>query len=671
MRGIGSSANAVDINVSAGKLTVLGLIPNADVATVGGTLSGTGQIGNLNATSGFVLPDVPNTPLRTANVVGSLASKFQFNIPQFNQTTRVSATGTVDLNGSQLVLTGPGDLPLGSSYTLILNDGGDAIQDQFFLVPEGKLLQVAGQTLRISYVGGDGNDVTATVVTGSTTDLASSTGPTALVGQTVTLTATVSAQTPATGVVRFFDGNTLLGEAVVNGNGVATLDAVFAAGAHSITASYQGDGPVLPSTSDAFALTVGLGQTSTTVVASTGPTARAGQPLTLSATVTGVTPVSGLVQFFDGNTLLGEAVLNGNGVATLPATFAEGLHAITATYSGDADAAGSTSAVLNLTANPELYAVGAGKGGSSAVTLRNTDGTIRATMSPFDASFTGGVRVATADFNGDGFPDVIVGTGPGVATQVKILDGKTGAEIFSVAPFEAAFTGGVYVAAADMNGDGFAEFAITPDEGGGPRVRLFDGKTMTPIADYFGIDDPNFRGGARAAFADLNGDGAADLLLSAGFGGGPRVAGFDGAQLAAGNTTAKLFNDFFAFEEGLRNGAFLAGGDLDGDGKAELVAGGGPGGGPRVTAFAGADLLGNTQTVLANFFAGDPNNRGGVPVGVKQLTADSAADILAGAGFTGGAKVTAYNGEALLKSNTDPLHSFDAFPGFTGGVFVG
>ena len=40
------------------------------------------------------------------------------------------------------------------------------------------------------------------------------------------------------------------------------------------------------------------------------------------------------------------------------------------------------------------------------------------------------------------------------------------------------------------------ELVITPDEGGGPRVRVFNGKGFAQVADFFGIDDPNFRGGA-------------------------------------------------------------------------------------------------------------------------------------------------------------------------------
>lgn len=153
-------------------------------------------------------------------------------------------------------------------------------------------------------------------------------------------------------------------------------------------------------------------------------------------------------------------------------------------------------------------------------------------------------------------------------------------------PFGGNFLGGGFVAAADLDGDGRAEFVVTPDQGGGPRVSIFsllvDGQLLIK-ANFFGIDDISFRGGARSAMGDVNKDGFPDLLVAAGFGGGPRVALFSGSTLFT--TRAKLVNDFFAFPEDaetLRNGIFAALGDISGDGFADLVFGGGPGGAPRV-----------------------------------------------------------------------------------------
>src|SRR5205807_9454614 len=105
---------------------------------------------------------------------------------------------------------------------------------------------------------------------------------------------------------------------------------------------------------------------------------------------------------------------------------------------------------------------------------------------------------------------------------------------------------------------------VTPDQGGGGRVRVYSGRTLETLADFFGIEDPNFRGGARPAVGDVNGDGVPDLIVAAGFGGGPRVAIFDGADLAPGRTPRKLVGDFFVFENTLRNGTYVAVGDVNG-----------------------------------------------------------------------------------------------------------
>jgi hypothetical protein len=196
-------------------------------------------------------------------------------------------------------------------------------------------------------------------------------------------------------------------------------------------------------------------------------------------------------------------------------------------------------------------------------------------------------------------------------------------------------------------------------------------------ANFFGIDDPAFRGGARSAIGDINADGFADIAVAAGFLGGPRVAVFDGRLLGQGQTV-RLFGDFFVFDGPdaitLRNGVFVAIGDVDGDGFGDVIGGGGPGGGPRVLALSGADLLrvpAPRARVLANFFAGDPANRGGVNLATKNLNGDRFSDLLTGPGVGVPAVVSAYNGATLANANPSELFSLDPFPGFNGGVYVG
>jgi hypothetical protein len=236
----------------------------------------------------------------------------------------------------------------------------------------------------------------------------------------------------------------------------------------------------------------------------------------------------------------------------------------------------------------------------------------------------------------------------------------------------------VFVATGDVNGDGTPDLVITPDEGGGPRARVFDGNGFGQLADFLGIDDPNFRGGARAAIGDVNHDGFGDLVVAAGFGGGPRVSVWDGRGLVGGQQ-ANLFPDFFIFggsdAQTLRNGAFIAAGDVNGDGYADLVAGGGPGGGPRVLIVDGKGLVQNgsgSPTPIANFFAGDANNRGGVRVTVKDIDHDAKQDVVVGAGDNAGSRVTAYKGSDLVSSATPrEAFSFDAFDNVQNGVYVG
>lgn len=319
------------------------------------------------------------------------------------------------------------------------------------------------------------------------------------------------------------------------------------------------------------------------------------------------------------------------------------------------------------------FAVGADAGGSSAVVEYNRDGSVAATVTPFPG-FTGGVRTAVGDFNGDGVPELASGTGPGTTAEVKVLDGKTGAVLFDGQPFD-AFQGGVFVAAGDLDGDGKADLVITPDQSGGPRVEIFHGGDFARIANFFGIADPGFRGGARATLGDLNGDGHADLVVSAGFGGGPRLSVFDGAGLIQ-HQENHLVGDFFAFSDLLRNGAYVAVGDVNGDGYGDIISGAGPGGGPQVLILSGQVLLsqGTSMAVgspVANFFAGNPANRGGVRVAVKDLDGDTNADVVTGSGQGGGASVSAYMGKNLSDGEITADMGFEAFPGFTGGVFVG
>jgi hypothetical protein len=306
-----------------------------------------------------------------------------------------------------------------------------------------------------------------------------------------------------------------------------------------------------------------------------------------------------------------------------------------------------------------------------------------ANYTPFDGAGT--PRVAVGDVTGDGVGDLVFVTGPGGGAFMRIIDGATNENVLTTGiidtfPGENLTDIGLFVAVGDIDGDGKAEVAISPDQGGGPRIKIFSANAggLVLRQDFLGIEDPAFRGGARVALGDLNGDARADLLVGAGFQGGPRIALWNGTTLAT-NTPVKLVSDFFAFEPELRNGAFVTAGDIDGDRKAELIFGAGPGGGPRVVVARFADIQANAVNAIlnpfANFFAFDSTQRGGVRVTVKDVEGDGRVELVAGNGENSSASVRIYRASAFAGDGSAPTGTPQEFTTaasvLADGVFVG
>src|SRR5205807_2153457 len=93
----------------------------------------------------------------------------------------------------------------------------------------------------------------------------------------------------------------------------------------------------------------------------------------------------------------------------------------------------------------------------------------------YETTFTGGVRVAAGDVNNDGIADVMTVPGPGGGPLVRIWDGRTGALIREWFAYDSALRTGLFVAAGDTSGDGLADVITAPDAGTGPEVKVFNG----------------------------------------------------------------------------------------------------------------------------------------------------------------------------------------------------
>src|SRR5205823_2891436 len=113
----------------------------------------------------------------------------------------------------------------------------------------------------------------------------------------------------------------------------------------------------------------------------------------------------------------------------------------------------------------------------------------------FGSTFTLGAAIAVGDVNGDGQADVIVGTEAGGGPRVQVFDGKTQAVIKDFFAFESSLRSGVRVGTADINGDGKAELVVTAANSGAARVRILNAADLTAFEDFFALG-PDFRGGA-------------------------------------------------------------------------------------------------------------------------------------------------------------------------------
>jgi hypothetical protein len=157
-----------------------------------------------------------------------------------------------------------------------------------------------------------------------------------------------------------------------------------------------------------------------------------------------------------------------------------------------------------------------------------------------------------------------------------------------------------------------------PNGSGQPSTPRSDGKTDF-TSQIFEAYSPTFRGGVNVATGNFDGDATTpdSLVTAPRYGGGPHIIIWNTQQNADGTVVVTgIRQQFMAFDPRFLGGVNITCGDLDGDGKAELICAAGPSGGPHVRIYS-PDANGNLQLVN-EFFAYDPSFRGGVTVASGQ-----------------------------------------------------
>ena len=164
---ISDAAASTSFTVNDNNTYVINGSRGAGSILYGGTLKGSGTVGALSVlTGGHVAPGNSPGCLNVGNT--TMAGSLDIEIGGTTACTeydQLRITGTISLTGGDLNTVRYNNFQpsMNQVYKIIDNDSTDAVTGTFNGLAEGATFVVDGYTFTISYVGGDGNDVTLTV----------------------------------------------------------------------------------------------------------------------------------------------------------------------------------------------------------------------------------------------------------------------------------------------------------------------------------------------------------------------------------------------------------------------------------------------------------------------------------------------------------------------------
>ncbi len=595
--------------------------------------------------SGGTLVLTGNSPQFTGNFVVNTSTINGINSPSTLQVSAFYNNATVTLNGG--TLTGTGRVlnvlsATNATAIAVVGTGANAGKIRSISVTNPGSGYVSPPTVTIAAPPAGGTRATATAILG--------TG--AFVGQIVgfsitnsgsgyTFAPSVTVSLPTAGGT--FSPGAVLGNLTVGNQLVLGANNTFTTSINGISPGTFGQTTIISGGS------FGINNANLAIVLNTNLTAGNQIPL---------------VNLGGGSSSLGNFTLNGTAL-TQGASFSISSNGYTNTFTisytgGDGNdivltVSGSTASAPPPGSFTASQVIGVDYGGGSVVQINYTNGT-NLSFFAYSPSYTGGVRVALGDVNGDGIDELITGTGVGGGPHIKVfnLQGGQPVEVASFFAFEPTFMGGVNISTGDINGDGLADIIVGAGAGGGPRVKVFNGaanyfvNATKPLMDFF-VYDPAFTGGVTVAAGNRDGYKGDEVITGSGFGGGPNIRSF--------NQFGQMVDNFFAFNSSITSGVFVAAGYVDADAIADIIAGTGFGTPTQVAAFFSTGANPTAIPFVPNFV-------GGARVGVA-MNSSGKQVFAAAAGPGGAAQVNIFN------NSLDTTNAFIAIDSlFSGGLFL-
>jgi subtilisin family serine protease len=211
------------------------------------------------------------------------------------------------------------------------------------------------------------------------------------------------------------------------------------------------------------------------------------------------------------------------------------------------------------------------------------------------------------------------------------------------------YRGGVNMATGDVDGDGQTEIITAPASNAEPLIKIFNSKGK--LKSQFYAFAKTFKNGVNLATGDVDGDGKIEIVVAPASNFEPLVKVFD--------NKGKLKSQFDAYAKAFRNGVNVASGDFDADGQNEIVVGPASGGNSQVRLFDDGKLINQ-------FYAYSKDFKGGVRLAVVNLDGRkdrNRAEIITGPGKGMTSIVKIFDDSGGLK------RQFLAFtPNFIGGI---
>jgi hypothetical protein len=618
----GDNPYAVSAEVSGSTLLVQGSQPNLNItmywnmeAQTPAILGGDGLVGNVtNLTSSTRI--TPDSTLSVKNISGPGSLIIRLNGTNVGEYGRLVASGNVSLNGGSLTPS-PGFNPQpGQVFTIVEKTSPGPIANAI-LGSEGTVTTLNGRPFRISYVGGDGNDVT--------------------------LTALGFVPTPIPGLRGVDGGRVAWGDYDNDGR----LDFLFT----GYVGYGTGGGPYVSQ------LWRNTGSGFSNVTASVAPGLPAGgfaawgdydNDGRLDFLLTGVSKISQLWR----NT--------GSGFSNVTASVAPGLPGLfsSSVAWGDYDNDGRLDFLLTGTTNffPD----------ESPIYFQSQ--VWRSTGSGF-SNVTAGVApglpglswgsVAWADYDNDGWLDFLLTGGGGSQLWRNTGSGFSNVTA-SVAP---GLPGGTDSSAAwgDYDNDGRLDFLLT-GYFGSPASQLWrnTGSGFSNVTASVALGLPGVYRGS-AAWGDYDNDGRLDFLLTGG------VDGLSGISQLWRNTGGGFSNVTASVTSGLPgslSGSSVAWGDYDNDGRLDfLLTGYGAGqlwrndmpvasnAPPAAPMGLSSILSGATVSLSWNPSADDRTPSAGLNYNLRIGTSPGASDVLAPMALTDGLRLLPALGNAQAGTN--------------------